>query len=177
MRLRPLSLVLHRCCTATRGRSLGHRTASHELGGHDAVASHGVRSLNESMPSEAALPGFDPDLAHGEVLHVCGGQGSRDPNCCRSDETVGLVQCGSRCGKVAAPGSGEAAFGDAERSQSKAAKKPHRMGFLVGVEPTPDLLDRDRAHPRLSSQASQAGDPVGGRAPSKRVDEHGRVEE
>ena len=129
------------------------------------------------MPSEAALPGFDPDLAHGEVLHVCGGQGSRDPNCCRSDETVGLVQCGSRCGKVAAPGSGEAAFGDAERSQSKAAKKPHRMGFLVGVEPTPDLLDRDGAHPRLSSQASQAGDPVGGRSASKRVDEHGRVEE
>lgn len=40
-----------------------------------------------------------------------------------------------------------------------------------------DLLDRDGAHPRLSSQASQAGDPVGGRAPSKRVDEHGRVEE
>ncbi len=88
------------------------------------------------MPSDAALPGFDPDLAHGEVLHVCGGQGSRDPNCCRSDETVGLVQCGSRCGKVAAPGSGEAAFGDAERGQPKAAKQSHRMGFLVGVEPT-----------------------------------------
>ena len=176
MRLRPLSLVLHRCCTATRGRSLGHRTA--RTGSVDMTRlCDTVRSLNESMPSEAALPGFDPDLAHGEVLHVCGGQGSRDPNCCRSDETVGLVQCGSRCGKVAAPGSGEAAFGDAERSQSKAAKKPHRMGFLVGVEPTPDLLDRDGAYPRLSSQASQAGDPVGDRAPSKRVDEHGRVEE
>jgi hypothetical protein len=117
VRLRPLSLVLHRCCTATRGRSLGHRTA--RTGSVDMTRlCDTVRSLNESMPSEAALPGFDPDLAHGEVLHVCGGQGSRDPNCCRSDETVGLVQCGSRCGKVAAPGSGEAAFGDAERKQS-----------------------------------------------------------
>ena len=72
MRLRPLSLVLHRCCTATRVRSLGHRTA--RTGSVDMTRlCDTVRSLNESMPSEAALPGFDPDLAHGEVLHVCGG--------------------------------------------------------------------------------------------------------
>ena len=123
------------------------------------------------------LPGFDPQLAHGEVLHVRCGEGSRDSNCGRSDEAVGLVQGGPRCGKVATPRPGEAAFGNAERCQPKAAEQPHSVGFLLRVEPAPDLLDRDGAHPWLSSQASQSGDSIGGRTASKSIDEHGRVEQ
>jgi hypothetical protein len=120
---------------------------------------------------------LDGELGHGEVIDVRSRERGLDAHGRSSDQAVGLMERGALDGEVAPPATGTLALGDTEGGEPEGLDEPSGNDLLVWPQPPPDLLDRDRAHPRLDAPTTEARHPGSSRPSAKGVDDHRGVEE
>ena len=121
--------------------------------------------------------GAASDFTHGKVVDVGRRERRTDARRRGGNQAVSLVQGNAPHGMRAPPGAGPHSLGCSQRRNTQSVEKPSCRELFAGTKPTPDLLDRDRACPWFRAHASQSGDTERSRPASKRVDEHGRIQQ
>ena len=119
---------------------------------------------------------LDHQLSHREVFRIAGREPCGDRDSGRGDEAIGLAQRDALRGELAPPTTRVLSFVLTERDDLKTAQQPSDRRLIGRTCAAPELLDIDRADVR-GILARERPEPVGGRPPAERVDEHGRVEE
>src|SRR5579884_1466454 len=120
---------------------------------------------------------LDGDAFHWEVGDLSGRQRCVDPGRGRRSKAVGLVEGNPALGELSAPCSCPHAFCCAKWRHTQALDEAVDDGLLCGPDASPDLLDRDCAHPWLSSCSPERGHSARGGAASEGVDQYRRVEQ
>ena len=143
----------------------------------------GVSSFSErlqvrrSTNSRTDRPVLHVEFTHGKVVDVGRRERRTDARRRRGNQAVSLVQGNAPHGMRATPGAGPHSLGCSQRRKTQSVEKPSCRELFAGTKPTPDLLGRDRACPWIRAHASQPGDTERSRSASKRVDEHGRIQQ
>jgi hypothetical protein len=120
---------------------------------------------------------LDLELAHREVPRMPGSQPRANPYGRGSYEAIGLTERDALAREVSTPSSGELALGTTERRDPQASEKGRHRSFLLGSGAAQNLLDVHCTYVGQALALAKLSQTLGGRQPSQRVDQNGRVKQ
>ena len=117
------------------------------------------------------------EFRHGEVGEVRCGQSRSYTDSRGSDKAICLVEGNSTFGVGASPTACTLSLGGAKRHHAQPSNKAAGSGLLLGMQASPDFLNRDGTHPWLDTGSAKPPDAFGSGPAAQSVDQHGGVEE